>query len=90
MAADYGRMISDLRAAGVASLRGIATALNERRIKTPRGQWRVASCDGEPCVGAAWIEERRMKLTFCVACGTAAGLDHHHLGGRTAGSALRG
>jgi DNA invertase Pin-like site-specific DNA recombinase len=41
-AADYGRIISELRTAGVTSLSGIAAALNERHVKTPRGgdEWR--------------------------------------------------
>lgn len=41
-AADYGRIISELQAAGITSLRQLAAALNERQIKTPRGSddWR--------------------------------------------------
>jgi DNA invertase Pin-like site-specific DNA recombinase len=36
-AADYARIIADIQATGITSLRGIAAALNERHVKTPRG-----------------------------------------------------
>ena len=38
--ADLAPLIAELRAAGVTSLRGIATALNERRIPTVAGTGR--------------------------------------------------
>jgi hypothetical protein len=43
MARNYARIIADLRAAGVTSLRAIAAALNERHAKTPRsdGEWQA-------------------------------------------------
>jgi hypothetical protein len=39
----YGWIITELQAAGATSLRAIAAALNERRIKTPRGdgEWQA-------------------------------------------------
>jgi hypothetical protein len=36
-AADLAPIIADLRAAGVTSLKGLAKALNERRVPTPAG-----------------------------------------------------
>jgi DNA invertase Pin-like site-specific DNA recombinase len=44
-AADLAPTISELRAAGITSLRDIAAALNERRIPTPRGtgKWLAGS-----------------------------------------------
>jgi hypothetical protein len=36
-AADLAPIIADLRAGGVTSLKGIAEALNERRVPTPAG-----------------------------------------------------
>jgi hypothetical protein len=36
--ADLAPIVAELQAAGVTSLRGIAAALNERGIQTPRGK----------------------------------------------------
>jgi hypothetical protein len=43
MAADLAPVITELRAAGITSKKGIAKALNERAVRTPPGigEWRA-------------------------------------------------
>jgi hypothetical protein len=39
--ADLSPIIAEIRASGVTSLSGIAKALNERGIRTPRAEWQL-------------------------------------------------
>jgi hypothetical protein len=49
MAVDYAGVIAELQATGVTSLRGIAAALTERHVRTPRG-------------GEAWQSEQVRRV----------------------------
>jgi hypothetical protein len=63
-AADLAPVIAEVRAAGITSLNGIAEALNERRVPTPRG-------------GGHWYAAQVSRVLKRLAAGAAKHLSHN-------------